>query len=554
MARQRKHYSIDNKVADNVYRLRKFFKIKMTDQGLPIKDDGLEIKVIDEVYGAENETGVTKIRKNTLEFTKFKGSPIQDLLDSWIEQNEQMNNEYDFESSDPTAFLVAIRDVVYRAEGKEGKVVKAQRTESKKKVQGGSGLKRRIQSLSVNFNENYGKQLKETREYKYGGLNMVEYSKLRKAVGQRNLEQNNFREIYKLLQLDGISQRTKFARTMKSNYSAEIGRLLIKFMSYRTGVGYIREKDVVESPRIELEKKKLPKEFIPFVEEVSDTTKKLTVFMERNLINFLRDPKANDEDLLYYLPTGSIEDINLKSRQVLKKIYGDSFAHLSSAKLPEDFENWDVEKMREWVDSQFKRGANFKVTENVKKLAKQMYKEGKISKEALDALLEANIGQDMAAYFEKVFNFYVGIKTPPKISILEDVARAMKRTTSKIELRTENWFKAAFKEFGSNTEKFAVLIDLATRIVDQQGYEVLFEENCGINIWYYQWGDGDEQIEQLISNLEAVSGLKRDESLEETAEEYEDFSEFWAELHQKHGMVLDSEQLKNFNEDMLTRP
>ena len=80
-------------------------------------------------------------------------------------------------------------------------------------------------------------------------------------------------------------------------------------------------------------------------------------------------------------------------------------------------------------------------------------------------------------------------------------------------VRLENWFVAAFREFGDNEKYFPMLIDLASRIADEQGYGVLFEDECGINVWYYVYGDSDERVEELISNLESVSGLARSENL-----------------------------------------
>ena len=98
------------------------------------------------------------------------------------------------------------------------------------------------------------------------------------------------------------------------------------------------------------------------------------------------------------------------------------------------------------------------------------------------------------------------------------IKRAYAHSTNKDKVATENWFKCARIEFGLNVPRLPVLIELAKRVADEDP-NLLFEPRTEINLWYNVWGW--QRADDLISNLESVSGLRADESIKA----YEDVDE-----------------------------
>ena len=80
----------------------------------------------------------------------------------------------------------------------------------------------------------------------------------------------------------------------------------------------------------------------------------------------------------------------------------------------------------------------------------------------------------------------------------------------KEKIATENWFKCAKIEFGLNIARLPVLLDLAYRCADIDP-DLLFQPRTEINYWYNKFGW--ERCDELISNLEQVSGLRASEDI-----------------------------------------
>lgn len=94
---------------------------------------------------------------------------------------------------------------------------------------------------------------------------------------------------------------------------------------------------------------------------------------------------------------------------------------------------------------------------------------------------------------------------PPMPENPDDLIReSLTHRAPKGKIATENWFRCARIEFGLNVGRLPVLLDLAQRVADENP-KLLFDPRTEINLWYNVWGW--QRADDLISNLEAVSGL-----------------------------------------------
>ena len=94
---------------------------------------------------------------------------------------------------------------------------------------------------------------------------------------------------------------------------------------------------------------------------------------------------------------------------------------------------------------------------------------------------------------------------------LEYIKQAYTHKSDKNKIATENWFKCARIEFSLNIPRYPVLIELAHRVAEEDP-NLLFQPRTEINLWYNIWGWG--RADELISNLEAVSGLRADDDIQ----------------------------------------
>ena len=94
---------------------------------------------------------------------------------------------------------------------------------------------------------------------------------------------------------------------------------------------------------------------------------------------------------------------------------------------------------------------------------------------------------------------------------LDYIKQAYTHKSDKDKVATENWFKCARIEFSLNIPRYPVLIELAHRVADEDP-NLLFQPRTEINLWYNIWGWG--RADELISNLESVSGLRADNDIE----------------------------------------
>lgn len=92
-----------------------------------------------------------------------------------------------------------------------------------------------------------------------------------------------------------------------------------------------------------------------------------------------------------------------------------------------------------------------------------------------------------------------------------DALKTIGKRANKSRIATENWFRCARIEFGRNIGRLPQLIDLATRVANQNP-EDLFKPRTEIDYWYHKFGW--QRADELITNLENVSGLKVDKDIQ----------------------------------------
>lgn len=146
-----------------------------------------------------------------------------------------------------------------------------------------------------------------------------------------------------------------------------------------------------------------------------------------------------------------------------------------------------------------------------------------IKKQALDLFdKQGYLDEGQIAYLNRVTRGLIGaLKPPTSDDLMENLKNALRRQIPRIQIRMENWFKAAQKEF-NGSDLLPIVYDLASRVADSMGYPSLFEPGSEINLWYHNWGPDDNRIMSLISSLEHTSGLKADWGmLAENAEDYD---------------------------------
>lgn len=531
MARQKKvkdFYTATGKKATLVEQLRKRYKISFKKAG---QRADLSTTDIDDKFNVSTDISVERgglvAGKWGRDYTSYGDSQLGVMYMKYMNEAREMNpgvpdSEIDltpFFSQQVSAYGIKKNQTVRAyildtVVGKEGKVQKGKRTETKMTVRGGSGYIRRLQTVETSnlSGVDIVKQIREDPKFKYGSLTLSDYDRLANASGGKKLfNTDNFRAIFQNL---GVDSRKKAISKITQN--PQLGHDLMDILISRGSTGYTARPSVVEEPDVEIEYEEVESKFTPYIVKLKNTQREVYTFLERNLIEFLRDPDADDETLMS-LYQDVIEDgvLQVSLKDISEKVYNDMISHIEASNNTFDYlSQMDVEEFKKWTEENFRGTNNFKYVnlQDLKAL------KGKISDRLYNEIMEfyeegKEIPSNVVALIQDILKGYKVFKAPSNETLFEMIQKNARHFTPIDAVRLENWFTAAIREFGDNQKYFPMLIDLASRIADEQGYGVLFEDECGINVWYNVYGDSDERVEELISNLESVSGLARNENL-----------------------------------------
>lgn len=514
---KKKYYSIEGKPADRVEQLRKAYGIDMRKTGMAVVGN-TPLPPAKELPYIENSTKkqLTATIKNPPKkagaagkgFVKSQledyGSITGNAYNKWLIDMKNTYPNVDRENYDPTGFINDNLNMIKSEVGRSGTKVRSKakksRTETGYLVQGGTGLRGRLNRINVSY-PSLSKEL-EKEEYKFGGLSPEDYEYLATYAGKGRLSRNDFIGILEGLNVVDGNKPSKFTQDPR------LGQLFMQFMSYRLGRVQIKERTKIGDIQLELESQGIAKELEPYYMQLKKDQDIITTFNERNLKLYLQSPYASDEGLNDYavLLNGKVKP---EVKDILEVIYNESKAHLSEGGLPEEMANWSTEEVMNWVrDAYGPLKITEKMLEDLKdKLPPQTYR---LMKEQFE---KGELDPETIEYLERLSKGWVGVQLPPEEGPLwEKVKKGYRKRTPRYKVRFEAWFKAARLEFSGGGKSYPVLMELATRIAEQD-YSLLFETDTEIKVWYQNWGNSDDRIRELIERLEANSGMEADWSL-----------------------------------------
>lgn len=465
----------------------------------------------------------TQMKHNRVEPSAFQGSRLKDIMSSIAPQHRIQALSHPI-----------VKDIIEKEQTAYNARLKTLYNQYRKEK--GPGRPKTFENWRKDF-------YKENPSVFKGGLDIARFTAIdplryeglmgfigagNKKQGEKIISNLTPKEISKIVTNLQVAQYYENIGDYPKGTVEPIYQTFIDFLDYRQGTAYSREtiKSFTLTPqgdevnfsyydkgkdyeygikffRDELTKDIGNKGVTRLYEQVRDRLKEQhpgVKITKKDIENAIR----NSEDLLFFVKNFNITD---PTQKIPIESFMDALSFLKQAETLENLKLPGIgQDVMEWYKSMYatqlsREDLEFIKDERMRKRAIELYDK------------QGGLNEGQIAYLNRITRGLIGAIKPPTVDdILDALKKGIRRQIPRIQIRVENWFKNAQKEF-NGSELLPVLYDLASRVADAKGYKELFNPDTEINLWYHNWGPDDERIMSIIKALEESSGMSADWSL-----------------------------------------